>query len=169
MYITDLKAWLEIAFKSHSSNPLRYAESLYLDGVPIKDNLVIPDGVTSIGKAAFVCCSGLISVIIPDSVTSIGDDAFFGCDSLTSVVIGNGVTTIGKDVFTFCSRLTSVTIGNNVTNIGEGAFWGCSSLTSIHFNGTKAEWNAISKSFYSYEDEDTYNYTVYCTDGNITK
>ena len=35
----------------------------------------IPDSVTSIGGAAFACCS-LTSVTIPDSVTSIGELAF---------------------------------------------------------------------------------------------
>ena len=38
-------------------------------------------------------------------------------------------------------------------------------LTSITFNGTKAQWNAISKgygwNFY------TGNYTVHCTDGDM--
>ena len=39
--------------------------------------VVIPDGVTSIGNWAFIGCSSLTSVTIPDSVTSIGDSAFY--------------------------------------------------------------------------------------------
>ena len=52
-------------------------KNLYLNGTLITD-LVIPDGVTSIGDGAFYGCSGLTSVTIPDSVTSIGDYAFKG-------------------------------------------------------------------------------------------
>ena len=39
-------------------------------------DVVIPDGVTSIGDGAFKCCTSLISIIIPNSVTSIGNGAF---------------------------------------------------------------------------------------------
>ena len=56
--------------------------------------VVVPDGVTSIGYRAFYERSRLTVVTIPDSVTSIGDSAFLGCESLTSVVIPDSVTSI---------------------------------------------------------------------------
>ena len=86
---------------------------------------------TSIGKLAFSCCSGLTSVTIPNSVESIGEEAFQGCSGLTSVTIPNSVTSIGQFVFLGCSGLTSVTIPNSVTSIEDGAFSGCSGLTSV--------------------------------------
>ncbi len=46
-------------------------------------DVVIPDGVTEIGKDAFSGCTGLTSVTIPDSVTAIGKSAFSGCEKLT--------------------------------------------------------------------------------------
>ncbi len=39
-------------------------------------DVVIPEGVTSIGAWAFKYCSSLASVVIPEGVTSIGDEAF---------------------------------------------------------------------------------------------
>ena len=92
---------------------------------------VIAEGVTSIGRYAFVDCTSLTSVTIPDSVTSIGDDAFGGCSSLTSVTIPDSVTSIGGGAFCGCTSLTSVTIPDSVTSIGEKAFYYCSSLTSV--------------------------------------
>ena len=48
-------------------------------------NVVISDGVTSIGKYAFCCCYYLTSVKIPSSVISIGDNAFLDCKKLKKV------------------------------------------------------------------------------------
>ena len=62
-------------------------------------NLIIPDGVTSIGDGAFVGCTSLSSVVIPDSVTSIGDKAFHTCSSLTNIDIPDSVTSIGDGAF----------------------------------------------------------------------
>ena len=93
--------------------------------------IIIGDGVTTIGGCAFYKCSALTSVTIPNSVTTIGRDAFNGCSSLTSVTIPNSVTTIGKAAFYLCSSLTSVTIPNSVTTIEQSAFCLCSTLTSV--------------------------------------
>ncbi len=94
-------------------------------------SVTIPNSVTSIGNSAFAECSGLTSVTIPNSVTSIGGYAFNGCTSLTSITIPNSVTSIGSNAFRSCSGLASVTIPNSVTSIGEMAFAICSSLTSV--------------------------------------
>ena len=48
-------------------------------------NVVIEDGVTSIGATAFRGASSIESVTIPASVESIGNYAFQGCVSLESV------------------------------------------------------------------------------------
>jgi hypothetical protein len=68
-------------------------------------NVVIPEGVTSIGIGAFYLCRNLTSVTIPDSVTSIGRRAFEGCSSLTSVTIPNSVISIDVEVFQDCNSL----------------------------------------------------------------
>lgn len=51
--------------------------------------LVISDGVTSIGKAAFYLCTSMTSVSIPSSITYLGPDAFYRCDSLEAVYISD--------------------------------------------------------------------------------
>ena len=107
--------------------------------------VVIPDSVTTIGDRAFNECAILTSVTIPSSVTSIGSDAFNSCTGLTTVTIGSGVTTIGDRAFHGCTGLTSVTIGSGVTSIGNMAFYYCTSLTSINYNGTVAQWKAITR------------------------
>ena len=92
-------------------------------------NLVISDGVKSIGEFAFFRCSSLMSVTIPDSITSIGDRAFGDCWSLKSVTIPKSVKSIGNRAFEGCSSLKCVTIPNSVTSVGNGAFSECGELT----------------------------------------
>ena len=131
VYITDIGKWAAIDFGSYSSNPLYYAGNLYLNGEPVAGDLVIPDGVTSIGDYAFYGCDALTSITIPGSVTYIGRSAFSGCTSLTSVTIPDSVTSIGNDAFRDCTSLTSVTIPDSVASIGAWAFEDCDSLTSV--------------------------------------
>ena len=112
------------------------------EGVHPSGAFVIPAEVngyslTSIGRYAFVNCTGLTSVTIPNSVTRICRYAFSGCIGLTSVTIPEGVTEIGSKAFYQCTRLTSVTIPKSVTGIegvtelGSGIFIECTRLTSV--------------------------------------
>ena len=94
-------------------------------------SFIIPDGVKSIGKCAFVDCYSLVSISIPNSLTNIGDGAFDGCSSLSNLVIPNSVTSIGDGAFWGCSSLRSLVIPNSVTSIGAWAFSGCKSLSNI--------------------------------------
>ena len=111
-------------------------------------SVVIPSSVTSIGSYAFSSCSGLTSVVIPSSVTSIGEGTFFGCSGLTSIVIPSSVTSIGVSAFNGCSGLTSVVSPSSVTSIGNDAFRNCSNLANLCFDGTEAQWDAVTKGYY---------------------
>lgn len=133
----------------------------------ISGSYEIKQGTLTIANAAFRDCIELTSVTIPDSVTSIGGSAFRECSALTSVTIGKSVTSIGDYTFYKCSSLTSITIPDSVTSIVGSAFSMCSWLTDINFDGTKEQWKAIKKS--SNWNYYTGNYTVHCTDGDLTK
>ena len=107
--VPDIAAWCNISFRNDDANPLCYAHHIYSDENTEITDLVIPNGVTSIGKYAFYFCSGLTSITIPNSVTSIGDNAFYNCSGLTSITIPNSVTSIGKYAFDGCSDLKKIT------------------------------------------------------------
>ena len=116
-------------------------------------NVVIPDGVTSIGEDAFnrcrrsgfitpdgVCVDGVVvvdklkelsSVTIPDSVMSIGRCAFYEYESLTDINIPGSVTSIGKEAFCGCISLKNIILPNGINNIDDYTFHKCKNLTSI--------------------------------------
>ena len=100
--VGDIETWCNISFDNNSSNPLCYAHHLYSDNDTETTNLIIPQGVTSIGNYAFYGCSGLTFITIPNGVTTIGSSAFSGCSGLTSVTIPNSVTSIGNYAFYYC-------------------------------------------------------------------
>ena len=88
--------------------------------------VIIEDGITSIGVYAFSYCQKLKSVTIPDSVKTIGNYAFITCFDLESVVIPDSVTSIGLFAFSNDRSLSSVTLPDSVTYLGNSAFSGCS-------------------------------------------
>ena len=124
-----------------------YAHHLFIDDNEIKD-LVIPEGVTTIGSYAFYGSEGLTSVTIPNSVKEIGYSAFSNCSGLTSVTIGNGVTEIGSGIFSYCERLTSISIGRGVILIKQDAFYECFSLENIYCYADDVP--VVSKKVYQY-------------------
>ena len=86
---------------------------------------------TSIGKAAFRGCTGLLEVNIGNAVGYVGDNAFTSCSSLKKVTLGSSIVSINFGAFYMCTSLEHVVIPDSVTSIGEGAFAGCKSLKSI--------------------------------------
>lgn len=84
--------------------------------------VIIPEGVTTIGSGAFAKCTSLTSVIIPEGVNLIDSSAFANCTSLTSVIISEGVTRINPAAFAGCTSLQHVEIPSSVSIIDILAF-----------------------------------------------
>ncbi len=94
-------------------------------------SVTLADGLTTIGKSAFYDCRSITSISLPDSVTSLGASAFALCYSLTDIKISNNVTIIPERFLASCKALTEVTIPENVVEIGSYAFAYCELLTKI--------------------------------------
>ena len=98
-------------------------------------SVTIPESVTSIGRAAFMNCTGLTSLTIKGVATSIGAVAFSTCTSLTSLSLVGSFQTIGDHAFASCNSLTSLSLTCDVQEIGDYAFLTCNSLTSLSLTG----------------------------------
>lgn len=95
------------------------------------ETVIMPESVKKLCVGAFSYCSGISSLIIPDSITEIQKSAFYGCEQLESVGISNSVSKIGRYTFKNCSSLSNVKIGNSVETICESAFENCPNITKI--------------------------------------
>lgn len=99
------------------------------------ENIIVSEGITTIGDQAFWNCKSLKSITLPSSLLYIDRFAFRDCESLESIIIPDNVLSIGEEAFFGCAKLESVFIGKRVSNIGSLAFGKCDSLTSIIVDG----------------------------------
>ena len=97
-------------------------------------SITFPKSITSVGRAAFYCCSLLDSVALPEKVTVIGDMLFANCTNLRRVVIPEGLTLIDNSAFNSCYSLDSLIIPNSVTRIEDWAFALCKGLTYVEMS-----------------------------------
>ena len=93
--------------------------------------VILPSGLTSIGRNAFSNCTALTTINLPGGLETIGGDAFSGCTRLAFPPIPGTVTSIGGSAFGDCTRLQSVIIPDGVTEIASGTFSGCANLHSV--------------------------------------
>lgn len=93
--------------------------------------VVIENGVTSVGDFAFNECSALTSITLPDSITRIGRSAIGSCSALTGITIPESVTELVDYAFYRSSGLKEIVVPDSVTSIGASAFGGCYNLERI--------------------------------------
>ena len=102
------------------------------------EECVIPEGVTEIAEYCFSNTTNLysnankiVSLTLPATLQTIGDCAFAHMDKLASIRIPAGVTAIPRYAFYECDGLRSVSLPAGLLSIDTYAFRGCDVLESL--------------------------------------
>ena len=143
-------------------------------GTCTDEYLVIPntyngEPVTIIDQGAFINCTFIDKVYIPNSIVGIYDEAFLGCSSIKNIIVPSENKHMGANAFAECTSLESITLPH--INISGGMatymFRDCTSLTTINYMGYIYQWQGRYHA--PNWDKNTGDYTIYCTDGTISK
>ena len=140
----SIESLCAIQFGNEYSNPLRYAQTLLINGKEITD-LVIPEGVTTIRKFTFNYCAGLKSLKLPESIKDV-DESFTGCTGLERVEFASLKSLCGilfrgdhanplrfahdHNLYIDGKEVTDLYIPEGVESVGACAFQG-SNITSV--------------------------------------
>jgi len=93
--------------------------------------IVVEQGVQSIGDGAFRGCSVVTDITLPDGLLKIGDSSFMFCRLLREVRLPETLTNLGEQAFFQCFDLEEIYIPASVKQMGDIPFGICESLTGI--------------------------------------
>ena len=104
-----------------------------------RKTIIVPEGVTSIGRSAFSNSPYIQKIQLPESLEVIETEAFYSCHALSDINFPDNLTYVGDLAFGYCESLTAVTLdGGNITEIDNSAFFNCDGLESVTINGNNA-------------------------------
>lgn len=89
--------------------------------LPDPVDVVVPEGVTEIGSAAFAEAN-IKTIKLPKSLRVIKDHAFWNCKRLMRVEFSDGLVEIERSAFENCTRLVTMNIPSSIQKIGVNAF-----------------------------------------------
>jgi len=85
-------------------------------------NVVVEDGITSVGANVMSAAYRVKNIIIGDDVKSIGNDAFY-VSGAKNVQLGKNLETLGDEAF-HENRITNLVLPDKLKEIGSYALWG---------------------------------------------
>lgn len=120
---------------------------------PIKE-IIVPEGVTSIGSNAFYGAHVQHVELPKKSLTNLANSAFYSCDidgieipgsvgiirgstfygsKMSWVILGEGITEVQDNAF-FGTKIGALRLPSTMRVLGPGAFSACNALSSVTFN-----------------------------------
>ena len=105
--------------------------------------LVVPEGINSIGSSFFKDNDTLETVVLGPEVTVIENGAFSRCKKLRSVKV-MGPAVIGESAFSGCHALEEVYLADGVTELADGVFDWVTAMESVYIPASVQKVGRIS-------------------------
>ena len=114
-----------------------YVTNLYnnlFDGCTGIASISLPKTLQSINGYAFSNCSKLSEIVVPEGVTTVGEHCFENCTSLTSVSLPTTLKVLENHLFNNCNKLESFVFQPTMETVEEHCFDQCLSLKNLRFD-----------------------------------
>ena len=94
--------------------------------------VALPDSVNSIDPGAFLDCTNLSELVLPKNMDIVYSRAFVNCVSLEKITLPDGMTMLGDHAFAGCENLREVILPDSIVQLYGGVFEGCKNLEKVH-------------------------------------
>ena len=150
---------------SYTVEPVEYILEGAFENCTQLTEVILPDGLTSIGMDAFENCSSLRAITLPNSVNDMGscvfqdctsleqvklstsldwmEGWFAGCTALREFVVPDHIKHIGWQTFRDCTSLEKIVIPEGLIGIYKEAFLNCTALKEVQYEGYLGQWQQI--------------------------
>lgn len=91
----------------------KYINSAF-EGCTALTELILTEGLTTLGKRSFSDCTALETVTIPSTISDFRNQTFSGCTGLKDLKLTEGMTEMGFKAFEGCTALEEVTIPSTI-------------------------------------------------------
>lgn len=135
--VEDLSSFIKLDVGGwRTGSPFTYGADLYLNGEIVKD-LVIPEGIESVGYCKFAKCTSIESVTMPSTMKVAGTYSFSNCPNLKTIdMLGSSLELIDELAFVNDAALQEIRLPVTLKTIRREAFGGengigCISLRKV--------------------------------------
>lgn len=135
---------LTVSGTGDMTNGEDYGTAPWEDTKAFINEIVIEDGVESVGAYMFWDCGNVKKVTLGEDVSRIGKAGFLYCEGLTTLQLPPNIGYVDDWAFIHCKALVKVYVPLSLNYFGDSVFLGCENLTDIYYEGDADTWESMA-------------------------